>query len=210
MLVRFKDVVRDALAAQLPRRLAQARRHPCYREALTCVPRTLGARELTAPRLALAGLAAAVWLAALVGAGWRVAITGSLLCAAAYAWQWADFQIKSRGRVRRQLYVVLDKRSLRIARYARYMVTLWTPAIRPFEIAASRDIYYRCDVGEVGLAVFRGRHLREMLRLSPGPIPCAAPPKLRGTLPRLHPAAAVALQRLDERTGVSCLRSSAP
>jgi len=204
-MVRFKDVVRDALGAQLPHRLAQARQHPAYVEALACVPRPPVARELAAPSAALAVVVAALWLAVAAGARWQIAVTGTLLCVAAYGWQWADFQIKCRGRVRRQLYVVLDKRSLRIASYARYSVTLWTPAIQPFRIAAPRHLYYRCDVGEVGLAVFRGRHLREMLRLAPDrtarPAPC-----LRGTLPLLHPAAAGALPRFDERTGVSCPR----
>lgn len=200
MWVRFKHVVRDALGAQLPNRLAAARHHPAYGAAIAYVPRPPVASELTWPNVALAMIAAALWLAALAGATARLAVIGTLWCVAVAGWQWADFVIKSRGRVRRQLYVVLDKRALRIASYARYTMTLWNPAVRAFEITASRQLYQRCDVGEVGLAVFRGRHLRELTRLAPDGCPA---PRLRGARSLLHPAAAGSGPRFDERTGVS-------
>jgi hypothetical protein len=200
MWVRFKDVARDALGAQLPNRLAAARHHPAYGAAIARVPRPPVASELTWPNAVLAVIAGALWLAALAGAAARLAVIGTLWCVAVAGWQWADFVIKSRGRVRRQLYVVLDKRALRIASYARYTMTLWNPAVRAFEITASRQLYQRCEVGEVGLAVFRGRHLRELTRLAPDGCPA---PRLRGVRSRLHPAAAGAAPRFDERTGVS-------
>jgi hypothetical protein len=224
MLARFKHAVRDALGAELPRRLAQARQHPRYAEALRCDPPAPGRGHLAPVTGVLASIVAGLWALALTEGGelWTVASTGSALCAAYYSWRWSELRDMRSGRIRRQLYVVLDKRALRVGRFARYTVTLWRPALEPIRLATSRSLYDRCDVGNAGLAVFRGKHLMELRALAPLPGAGArrrrgavrrvcddhglterSDPRLRGSPTLLHPAAAGATARLDEPTGMS-------
>jgi hypothetical protein len=157
-------------SSDLPRRLETARTQPAYEAAMRAMPKPpsivlviviVGLLAACAV-LPLAGLAVMPTLPPL----WAFAILGglSVLFLALTVSTWRRFHALRHAPVRRELYAVINRDHLRIEATDIYYLTLWAPGTPPFRAQLMRG-KPACAVGDVGVALFRGKLLVEIIKV---------------------------------------------
>jgi hypothetical protein len=151
------------------RRIAAAARHPEFTRAQTLVPEEPLAPTVALTILAFAGIgfaclavvllpgAVTVWLLALI-----VALTMVVLVRS----QWLALARRRRAPIRRALAAVLGKGSDGMpTRLAWNAVLLWSPNGGLQRLEARLGVHRACTPGDIGVALYRGRHLVGWVRV---------------------------------------------
>jgi hypothetical protein len=154
-------------ASDLPRRLAEARKHPEIDELWRYVPEP-PSLLLAAFALLLVGGCAVAPLIGLAVAPDAAPIGGTLVLIAFSALMagltYGTARRTLRGEVRRELYAVIDRNKRQLGNSPSFYVTLWRPETAPFR-AQLLSGASECKVGDVGVAYFRGKHLVDLVKV---------------------------------------------
>ena len=151
------------------RRIAAATRHPEYARAQTLTPEEPLAPVIAFTVFAGAGIAFACVAVALVPATitvWLLALLGALTMATLMRSQWHALARRRRAPIRRSLAAVLGKGSDGMpTRLSWNAILLWSPNGGLQRLEARFGVHRTCVPGDIGVALYRGRHLVGWVRV---------------------------------------------